>query len=134
MLHRQSPGAGRGMAEIGRAVLEEAAALHDGLVYRPGDHQGADRLIAGAKALGDGDHVGNHALALEGPHRAAAAHAAHHFVEDQQDAVAIADLAHAFEVARYRRWGAQRWTRDRFLDDGAYRVAAPALAPRPERG
>ena len=32
-------------------------------------------------------------------HRAGAAHAAHHLIEDQQRAVAIADLAHALEVA-----------------------------------
>ena len=33
---------------------------------------------------------------------AGAAHATHHFVQDQQDAVAIADLADAFEISRRR--------------------------------
>jgi hypothetical protein len=38
---------------------------------------------------------GDHALLLAGVQRAGAAHAAHHLVEDQQHAVAIAHLAHA---------------------------------------
>jgi hypothetical protein len=39
--------------------------------------------------------VGRDAFLLAGVQRAAAAHAAHHLVEDQQHAVAVADLADA---------------------------------------
>ncbi len=45
---------------------------------------------------------GDHALLLAGVQRAGAPHAAHHLVEDEQDAVAIADLAHGAEVPGHR--------------------------------
>ena len=54
---------------------------------------------------------GHDAFLLAGVQRAGAAHAAHHLVQDQQHAVAIADLANGREVAR------------------AARVVAPCVAP-----
>ena len=54
---------------------------------------------AAAQALGHGDQVGHHTFLLAGMQGAGAAHAAHHLVEDQQHAVAVADLAHRLEVA-----------------------------------
>ena len=47
--------------------------------------------------------VGRDAFLLAGVQRAGAAHAAHHLVEDQQDAVAVADRADALEIAGDRR-------------------------------
>ena len=59
------------------------------------DEHRADRLIAAAQSLGDRHQVGHDAFLLARVQRAGAAHAAHHFVEDQQDAVAVAELADA---------------------------------------
>src|SRR3954469_5902666 len=98
-LHGERARARRGVPVIRGAVLEEAASRPDRLVYRGRDHRGADRLVARAETLGDQDDVGHHAFRLERPRRAAAAHAAHHLVQDEEDAVAIADLAHAPEIA-----------------------------------
>ena len=47
---------------------------------------------AGGDALGEGDHVGDDAVALGGEGRAEPAIAGDHLVEDQQDAVLVADL------------------------------------------
>ncbi len=59
--------------------------------------------IAAAEALGDRpSRSGADALLLAGMQRAGAAHAAHHLVEDQQHAMAVADLADALEIARRR--------------------------------
>ena len=122
LLHCQSAGTGGGMSEVGGAVLEEPAAAGDGFVDRPRHDHRADRLISGAQPLGDRDDVGHDGFALEGPHRSAAAHAAHHFVEDEQDGV-----PHAREVARHRWHAAERRARDRFGDERDHLVAAQAL-------
>ena len=63
----------------------------------------ADRLVAAAKSLGDRDQVRRNALLFAGVQRAGAAHAAHHLVEDQQHAVAVADRADALEIVGDRR-------------------------------
>ena len=63
-------------------------------IVRLREHR-ADRLVAAAEALGDRQQVGHDAFLLAGVQRAGAAHAAHHLVEDQQDAVAVAQFAHA---------------------------------------
>src|SRR6185436_7586517 len=127
LLHCQSARAGRGVAEVGIAVLEEAAALDDGFVDRLADHHGADRLIPGAEALRDRDDVRYHAFALERPHRAAATHAAHHLVEDEEHAMPVADLAHAPEVAGHGRYAADRCTGDRLGDERDHLAGAQAL-------
>ncbi|MNY68393.1 hypothetical protein D3C86_2061490 [compost metagenome] len=63
------------MADIGVAVLEEAAAADDGLVDPARGHHRANRLVAGAEALGDGDDVRHHAVFRAGKEMAGAAHA-----------------------------------------------------------
>lgn len=103
VLHGERCRAGDRMAQIGVAVLEKAAALLHRFHDAPLRHHGADRLVAAAQALGDGDQVGRHAFLFDRVQRAGAAHAAHHFVGDQQHAVAVAHFAHAAEVAGYRR-------------------------------
>ena len=88
-------------------------------------HQhGADRHVAAAQALGDRHQVRADAVLLAGVQRAGAAHAAHHFVEDQQDAVAVADLAHALEIAGHRRHRAQGGADDGLGDEGDDVLAA----------
>ena len=59
-------------------------------------------------ALGEGDHVGHDAVALGGEGIAQAAEAGDHLVEDQQDAVLVADRAQPLEIALGRRQHAGR--------------------------
>src|SRR3546814_17020239 len=88
------------MVHVGVAVLQGAAAVADRGIHRlRGDHR-ADRLVAGAEALGDGVDVGRHAVVLAGEQGAGTAHPAHNLVADQQHAVAVADLAHPGEIGR----------------------------------
>ena len=63
------------------------------------DQDAADRLVAAAEALGDDLDVRRDAFLLPGVHGSGAAHAAHDLVEDEEGAVAIADVAHRLEVA-----------------------------------
>jgi len=79
------------MPEVGSAVLEETAARDDGVVNGFATEERADRLVARTQPLGERHHVGNDAFILEGP-RAPRKRPmpAHHLVEDQQDAVAVA--------------------------------------------
>src|SRR5215471_2313531 len=50
--------------------------------------------------------------------RARAAHAAHHLVENEQHAVAVADVAHALKITRHRGDRAQGGADDRLGDKG----------------
>src|SRR3954470_5598430 len=134
LLYGERARAGGGVPVIRGAVLEEAAAGADRLVNRSGDHRRADWLVTRAEALGDEDDVGRHAFRLEGPSRAAAAHAAHHLVQDEQDAVTIADLAHAAEIARQRRHGAERRAGERFCDEGYHGLRPEELYLLPQFG
>ncbi len=76
--------------------------------------EGTDRLVAGAEPLGHGEDVRRDAIFRTGIEMAGAAHAAHHLVEHQQHAVAVADRAEAREIARHRFCAAQRRPGDRF--------------------
>ena len=62
----------------------------------------AHRQRAVGEALGGGDEVGHHAEIVGGEGRAEAAEAGDDLVEDQQDAVLVADRAQALEVALRR--------------------------------
>src|SRR5690606_37358436 len=92
-------GAGHRVPHIGVAVLEEAGAAHEGLENVPGNEDGADRLIPGPQALGDHHDIRADPLLLAGIECASTAHPAHDLVQDQQYAVAVADLPDAPEVA-----------------------------------
>ena len=83
------------------------------------DHA-AHRHGARGHALGEGDHVGDDAVALGGEGVAEPAEAGDDLVEDQQDAVLVADLAQALEIALGRRQHAGR-ARHRLDDDGGDR-------------
>src|SRR5690606_12500534 len=61
-----------------------------------------DRLITCPEALCDRDQVGRNALLLAGVERARAAHSAHDLVENQENAVAVADLPNLPEIAGRR--------------------------------
>src|SRR5262249_14356594 len=125
LLHRQCGGAGDGVADIGMTVLECARAALE-LGYDPFvHHERADRLITSPEALGQSDHVRDNALLLKGETAATPPHAAHDLVEDQEDAMTIADRADLPEVAGRRRHGAKRCANHRFRDE-------PDYAPGPQ--
>ena len=94
---------------------------------RAADQHAADRLVAAAEALGDHLDVRRDAFLFPGMHGAGAAHAAHHLVEDQQRAVAVADLAHALEIARQRGDAAGGGADHRFGEEGDDGIRAEAL-------
>lgn len=64
--------------------------------------------VATAKSFGDGLDIGYHAFLFPCVEGAAAAHAAHDFVEDEKRAVALADGFHCLEVAGYCGDAAER--------------------------
>src|SRR5262249_15166887 len=69
-------------------------------------HEGADRRVAAAESLRDHHQIRADPLLLACVQRARAAHAAHDLVQDEQNAVVAAYLAHAPEITWYRRDGA----------------------------
>ena len=66
--------------------------------------------------------------------RARAAHAAHDLVQDQEHAVAIADLADRPEIARHRRHRAERRADHGLGDEPDHGLGAQALDGRLELG
>ena len=75
-----------------------------------------ERQAAG-NALGDGDHVGGDAGVFDGPPLAGASHAGLDFVDDQQDAVLVADAAEFLEESG-GRGKVSAFALDGFDDDG----------------
>src|SRR5204862_4367263 len=90
--------AGQRVARVGVAVeeglelLELAEKALVDLLRRQG---GGQRQVAAGDALGQAEQVGRDVLLLAGEHRAGAAEAGGHLVEDEQDVVAVAELADA---------------------------------------
>ncbi len=126
-LHGKRRGARRGVADVGMAVLEEAGAARNG-VDDPRLHQhGSDRLVATAQSLGDRHQVGGDPFLLAGVQGAGTAHPAHHLVEHQQDAVAVAQLAHPAHVPRRRGERTRRGAADGFRDEGDHILATQAV-------
>ena len=56
-------------------------------------HHAAERNVPRRDALGERDQIGDDAEAFAGERRAGAAEAGHHLVEDQHDAVRVAQRA-----------------------------------------
>ena len=112
-LHGQRGGAGDRMADVRVPVLEESGSSGNRVDHATADQHGADRLIAPAQPFRDRHKIGRNALLLAGMQRPGAAHAAHHFVEDQQNAVRVAQFAHTPEVAGRRASGSRWWRRRR---------------------
>ena len=97
------------MAGIGVAVEQLDHVLgpvHEGIVEALAHQHAAHGHGAGIHALGEGDHVRDDAVALGGEGGAEAAEAGDDLVEDEQDAVLVADLAQALEIALRRRQNA----------------------------
>ena len=125
--HRMRGGAGRRMTEIGVAMLEEAASLLDRLIDVGAAEHRTDRLVSGAKPLGDGQDIGANPVRLTGEEMSGPAHPAHHLVQNQQHTVPVADLADAGEIAVDRRHRAKRRADHRLGNEGHH-----ILRPKPQ--
>ena len=82
--------------EEGPELLELA---EEPLVHALGGQRGRERQVAAGDALGEAEEVGRDAFVLAGEHPPRAAEAGGHLVEDQQHAVAVAELADLAQVA-----------------------------------
>ncbi len=92
------------MEQVDRALRSLHQAVEHGLAHEHAAH----RHGRVGDALGDGHQVGDHAELLGGEAGAEAAEAGDDLVEDQQDAVLVADLAQPLEIALGRRQVAGR--------------------------
>ena len=102
------------MEQLDRGLRRGAG---DGLVNAVAARHRAHGHDAVGQRLGHGDHVGHDAEGIGGELLAGPPEAADHLVEDQQDAVAVADLAQALQVALGRHQHADR-AGDRLDDAG----------------
>src|SRR5262245_52016224 len=103
LLHRQRCRASERMSHIGVAVLKGAGAVRNCGEDPWADQQRTDGSETTTHALGDRHQIRVYPFLLAGVQGARSAHSAHHFVENEQDAVAVADFAHVLEIARHRR-------------------------------
>ena len=94
---RQRRRASHGMAVVGQASVENFVLkmLRDVMAHA----DRAQREIAGSQSLGHAEQIGNNLPVIDGEPLAGAAEARHDFVGDHQDAVLVAELAHAFEIS-----------------------------------
>jgi hypothetical protein len=90
VLHGERRGARERMTDVRVSMLEGAGAAFQCVADTFRNQSRADHAVSAAETLGDRHEIGHDAFLLAGVQRAGAAHAAHHFVQDQQDAVAIA--------------------------------------------
>ena len=99
------------MRRIGVAVKQLDDVLgpvHEGVVDALARDHAAHRHGAGGDALGEAEQVGDHAIALGGKGVAEAAEAGDDLVEDQQNAVTVADGAQPLQITFGRRQHAGR--------------------------
>ena len=90
-------GEAHGVGVVGEAAVEDVAVEVAGDAVAHG--HGAEGQVGGRQALGHGDHVGHDVPVIDGEPASRSAEAAHHFVGDEEDAVAVADGAQALQVA-----------------------------------
>ena len=102
-VERRNPGgAGKRMRRIGIAVeqLDDVLRpLHESLVEALARDHTAHRHGAGGHPLGKAEEVGRHPIALRGKGVAETAEAGDDLVEDQQDAMLVADRTQALKIA-----------------------------------
>ena len=90
---------------------------HQGFVQMVAANDAAQRDHTIGYALGKIQHVGHHTIVIRGEVSAHTAKAGDHFVKNQQNAVLVANLAQAFQVALGRQVPA-RAACDRLHNDG----------------
>ena len=95
--HRQGSGAGQSVAAVGAAKAARRGSVHDlGTPHHTGDRH------ASGQALGHGDQIRLDTGMLEAEPGAGATEAGLHFVEDQNDAMLLGQLAQCLEKLRWR--------------------------------
>jgi len=134
LLHRERGGRSRRVADVGVAVLEQPAAAAHRIDQLARCEHRADRLVAAAQPFGERHQVRDDAFLFDGVQAAGAPHAAHHFVGDVEDAVAVAQRAHALQVAAGRRDGAGGRADDGLGHERDHLVRADALEGRVQLG
>ena len=127
LLHRQRGRTGDRMAEIRVSMLEKSAALPDGFDDARLRKHGANGLVTAAQAFGNGLNVRHHAFLRAGMQAACAAHAAHHFVQDEQDPVPVAYLAHGAQIPRHGHQHTRSGAAHGFRDKSNHTFRAEAL-------
>src|SRR5205807_3586424 len=109
---RQARRARRGVAGIGVAVKKLYGSVgggaHNRVVNALADRDRTHRLRAVGDALGHGHQVRRDAEALRGECRPGAAEATDYLVEDEKDAVRVADVAQSLQIALRRHQAAGR--------------------------
>ena len=126
VLHSQRRGARNRMSVVRMLMHDDVRSGLDRLVHLVGNEQRAERQISGAQSLRERDEVRRDPLVLARVTPAGAAHPAHDFVEDEQHAVAVADLADALEITGRGRDAAKRRA-DYGLGDEGGNVGRPEL-------
>jgi hypothetical protein len=111
--------AGERVARVGEPAGDRGVGERVG--DAPADDHAAERHVARVHALGEADEVGRDVPVLHGEPLAAPTEAGHHLVGDDHDAVAVADLTHAGEVAGRRHEDAVG-AHHRLEDDGGHRL------------
>ena len=121
------------MPRVGQPAREHAVVEvgGDGV----GDDHAARGHVARVDALREGDEVGAHVVAVEREPAAGAAEARHHLVEDQHDAVPVAELAHARRGSRAAARARPAVpgivsSRTAAIDDGPLGLDDPAQVPQ----
>ena len=103
------------MPKVGVAVLKEPGPVRQRVKDRVGAKHRPDRLVARTQALGDAQNIRRDPVCIAGKELAGPSHPAHHFVENEQHAITVADLADAPEIPL------DRWNRPKRCPDNRLR-------------
>ena len=106
------------MPQIGMAMLEKTGSLFNRVMDKILTEHRPDRLIAGAKPLGNCDDIGDDVFRFTGEQSAGSSHAAHHLIQNDKHAIAVTNFPDAGEIARHRRHRASRRAHHRFSQKG----------------
>src|SRR5690606_19487158 len=108
LLNSECARASERMTEKGLPVPERSRAAPQAIGNLRSNEQCGEWHVASAQALGKSNQVRRDALLLARVQRARPAHAAHHFIENQQHSVAVTNCPNLLEVARHGRNGPKR--------------------------
>ncbi len=111
-------GGGNGMGLIGEAVHEGGCALFECVDDAGSGEDSSEGSVTAGDSLPSENNVGLEAPVLAGERFSCAAHAAHDFIGDEEDAVAAADFGDSGGVAIDGGCGSERGADDWFEDEG----------------
>ena len=120
-------GTGCRVAKIGMAMLKEAAPSFNGTIDIGAAEHRANRLVSRTKPLCDCHDIRPDGIRLAGKQMARPAHAAHHLIQNEENAMAVTYFTNPREIALNRGNGAKRRADDRLGNKGHHRVRAKPL-------